>query len=58
MTGLVATFEVTATVTSALSDAEISAIETEVISNFDVNSDEVTTTGIVHEFSFTLISFE
>ena len=47
MTGLVATFEVTATVTSALSDAEISAIEAEVISNFDVNSDEVSTTGIV-----------
>ena len=39
-TGLVASFEVTATVTASLSDSEIDAIEAELL------ADEVTTTGI------------
>ena len=45
MTGLVATFEVTKTVTTSLSDADIQAIEDEVVSNFDVALDDVFTTG-------------
>ena len=36
MTGLVATFEVTKTVTTSLSEEEIAAIEEEVMSNFNV----------------------
>ena len=45
MVGLIATIEVTKTVTSSLSAEEIDAIEAEVIENFDVSSDELLTQG-------------
>ena len=44
-TGLIASFDVTKVVTSPLSDAEITAIEAEVMQNFDVTDDQVDTTG-------------
>ena len=44
-TGLVASFDVTKVVTSALSDSEINAIEAEVMENFEVTEDEIDTTG-------------
>ena len=43
--GLVASFDITKAVTSQLTDAEISTIEAEVISSFDVSDGEVDTTG-------------
>ena len=43
--GLVASFDVTKVVTSALSDSEISAIQAEVLENFEVTEDEIDTTG-------------
>ena len=46
MTGLVAAFEVTKSVTRSLTQEEISAIENEVLSNFNVTDDEATTTGM------------
>ena len=55
MTGLVATFEVTKTVTTSLSDDEVDAIEAEVLANFNASEDEITTTGIRKIFSQTLI---
>ena len=45
MTGLIATFDITKTVTSPLTDQEIISIEAEVISNFEVSPEEVSTTG-------------
>ena len=45
MTGLVATFDITKTVTSPLTDQEIISIEAEVIANFEVSLKEVSTTG-------------
>ena len=44
-TGLVASFGVTKVVTSELSDSEISAIQAEVMENFEVTEDEIDTTG-------------
>ena len=44
-TGLVASFDVTKVVTSALSDSEISAIQAEILRHFEVTEDEVDTTG-------------
>ena len=52
-TGLVASFDVTKVVTSALSDSEISAIQAEVLENFEVTEDEIDTTGktiYVHKY--------
>ena len=43
--GLVASFDVSKVVTSALSDSEISAIQAEVLENFEVTEDEIDTTG-------------
>ena len=51
MTGLVASFEVTKTVSSSLTDSEVDAIEDEVIANFNVSADDVITTGN-HEYLF------
>ena len=45
MTGLIATFDITKIVTSPLTDQEIISIEAEVISNFEVSPEEVSTTG-------------
>ena len=53
MTGLVAAFEVTKSVTRSLTQEEISAIENEVVSNFNVADDAATTTGMCC-FVFTL----
>ena len=47
LTGLVASFDVAKTVTTALTDDEILAIEEEIIENFNVNNDEVSTTGMI-----------
>jgi uncharacterized membrane protein len=44
MTGLIATFEVSKTVTNSLSDSEVDAIEAEVITSFKVSADDITTT--------------
>ena len=52
-TGLVASFDVTKVVTSALSDSEISAIQAEVLENFEVTEDGIDTTGkaiYVHKY--------
>ena len=54
-TGLVASFDVTKVVTSALSDSEISAIQAEVLENFEVTEDEIDTTGkaiYVHKYIY------
>ena len=45
ITGLIATFDVSRTVTEALSQEEVSAIEAEVMSNFDVSAEDLSTTG-------------
>ena len=45
MTGLIAAFDITKTVTSPLTDQEIISIQEEVIANFDVSHEEVSTTG-------------
>lgn len=45
ITGLIATFDISKTVTTQLSDAEINSIETEIMNEFDVNHDEIDTTG-------------
>ena len=45
MTGLVATFDITKAVTSPLTDQELISIQEEVIANFDVSPEEVSTTG-------------
>ena len=47
-TGFVANFEITSTVTTSLTEAEVDAIEAEILSGFDILQDEVTTTGIIH----------
>ena len=53
-TGLVASFDVTKVVTNELSDSEISAIQAEVMENFEVTEDDIDTTGkgIYAEFMF------
>ena len=43
--GLVASFDITKIVTSALSESEISAIEAEVVENFEISADEIDTIG-------------
>ena len=51
--GLVASFDVTKVVTSALSDSEIIAIQAEVMENFEVTEDEIDTSGkgiYVHKY--------
>ena len=45
MTGLLATFDITKTVTSPLTDQEIISIQEEVIANFNVSYEEVSATG-------------
>ena len=55
MTGLVATFDVAKTVTSSLSDAEISAIEAEVITSFGVTPAELSTTGTIYLMSVKIL---
>ena len=53
LTGLVASFDVTKVVTSELSDSEISAIQAEVMANFEVTEDEIDISGkaiYVHNF--------
>ena len=46
---MVATFDITKEVTSPLTDQQILSIEAELIANFNVSPDEVSTTGkIIH----------
>lgn len=52
MIGLVVIFEVTGLVTSSLSDNEINAIQKEVMSNFDVSMEQLTTSGNLIEIKF------
>ena len=45
MTGLVAAFEITKAVTSSLTDQEVLSIEAELKANFNVSSEDISTTG-------------
>ena len=45
MTGVVASFEVTKSVTATLASDEIEAIKDEVVASFEVSADDITTTS-------------